>query len=69
MICYAVDRLTHDIAHLMILADECERYDVQLLFVTETLDASPEGRLMQSIRGYVAEEESTNATQPKRHPA
>lgn len=54
LICYSVDRLTRDIAHLMILMDECERHGVRALFVTEQLDDSPEGRLMQSVRGYVA---------------
>lgn len=57
LICYAIDRLSRSIAHLMILVDECDRFDVKPLFITEKLDDSPEGRLMQSVRGYVGEVE------------
>ena len=57
VICYAVDRLSRNIGHLMILLDEWERFGVTLHFVTETLDNSPEGKLLQSVRGYVAEVE------------
>lgn len=55
LVCYAIDRLSRDIAHLAIIADECERHGVALLFVTEQLDSTPEGKLLQSVRGYVAE--------------
>jgi site-specific DNA recombinase len=57
VICYAIDRLSRDIAHLAIIADECERAGAELIFVTESLDQSPEGKLLQSVRGYVAEVE------------
>lgn len=55
VICYAVDRLSRDIAHLSIFVEECERADVKLLFVTEDFDNTPEGKLIRSVRGYVAE--------------
>lgn len=57
VIIYAIDRLSRDIAHLAILSDEIERAGAKLIFVTEELDSTPEGKLMQSVRGYVAEVE------------
>jgi site-specific DNA recombinase len=57
LICYAVDRLSRDSAHLYIISEECERYGCELHFVTEEFDKSPEGKLLMSIRGYVAEVE------------
>lgn len=57
LIVYAVDRLSRDVAHLYIIAEECERAGTELIFATETFDKSPEGKLMQSVRGYVAEVE------------
>lgn len=57
LICYAVDRLSRNTAHLYIVAEECERYECALLFVTETLDTSPQGKLLMSVSGYVAEVE------------
>jgi site-specific DNA recombinase len=57
VIVYAIDRLSRDIAHLAILSDEIERAGAKLIFVTEELDNTPEGKLMQSVRGYVAEVE------------
>ena len=57
VIVYAIDRLSRDIAHLAILSDEIDRAGTKLIFVTEDLDNSPEGKLLQSIKGYVAEVE------------
>lgn len=55
VICYAIDRLSRDIAHLAIFAEECERAGVALHFVTESFDDSAEGKLIRSVRGYTAE--------------
>lgn len=55
LVCYSIDRLSRDIAHLAIIADECDRVGVEMIFVTEQLDSSPEGKLLQSVRAYVAE--------------
>jgi len=55
VVAYAVDRLSRKAAHLAILSEEFERAGVELLFVTEQLDKTAEGSLMQSIKGYVAE--------------
>ena len=57
IVCYAIDRLSRDIAHLAIVADECKRANVELIFVTENLDDSPQGKLLRSVQGYVAEVE------------
>ena len=57
VIAYAIDRLSRDIAHLAILSDEIERAGAKLIFVTEDLDSSPESKLLQSVRAYVAEVE------------
>lgn len=55
VIVYAIDRLSRDIAHLAILSDEIERAGAKLIFVTEDLDNSAEGKLLQSVKAYVAE--------------
>jgi site-specific DNA recombinase len=57
IVCYAIDRLSRDIAHLAIISEECERAGARLLFVTENLDDSPQGKLMRSVQSYVAEVE------------
>jgi site-specific DNA recombinase len=57
IICYSLDRLTREIPHLMILLDELDRYACQLVFVTEPLDRSLEGQLIQMIKGYAAARE------------
>ena len=49
------DRLSRSLADLLLLADEFERAGVRLEFITQEVDASPEGRLFFSIRGAVAE--------------
>lgn len=55
VVCYAIDRLSRDIAHLAVFGDECDRQNVKLLFVTESFDDSAEGKLIRSVRGYTAE--------------
>jgi site-specific DNA recombinase len=55
VVVYAVDRLSRKAAHLAILSEEFERAGVELLFVTDQLDKTAEGVLMQSIKGYMAE--------------
>lgn len=55
LICYSIDRLSRDPVHLAIIASECERSGTELIFVTESLDNSPEGALIRYINGYVAQ--------------
>lgn len=54
LVVYATDRLSRDPIHLAIIADECERAGVELVFVTEPLDNTDEGRLIQYVKGYAA---------------
>lgn len=55
IICYATDRLTRNPIHLALIAEECDRAGVNLIFVTEPLDTSPEGALIRYVRGYAAQ--------------
>ena len=55
VICYAVDRLARDPIHVGIVAEECAKQEVELLFVLEPLDNSPEGALIRYVKGYAAQ--------------
>lgn len=55
LICYSVDRLSRSSIHLAILAEECQKRGVELIFVTEPLDTSREGQLLQYVKGYAAD--------------
>jgi site-specific DNA recombinase len=55
VICYSTDRLARNPVHIAIVAEECQKAGVELLFVTEPLDSSPEGRLIAYVKGYAAE--------------
>jgi site-specific DNA recombinase len=57
LICYATDRLSRDPIHLAIIASECDRAGVALIFVTEPLDNTPEGQLIRYVKGYAAQVE------------
>jgi site-specific DNA recombinase len=54
VIAYAIDRLSRNPAHLGVLMTEAEYHGVQVEFVTEPVDHSPEGQLIQYVRGYAA---------------
>jgi len=55
LIVYSTDRLARNPIHLAIVAEECEKHKVRLSFVTEPLDASPEGQLIMYVKGYAAQ--------------
>lgn len=55
LICYSTDRLARNAIHLSILAEECLKRKVELLFVTEPLDTSKEGQLLCFVKGYAAD--------------
>lgn len=55
VICYSTDRLSRKALHVAMLAEEFQRRKVDLVFVTEPLDSSPEGQLIQYVKGYAAE--------------
>jgi site-specific DNA recombinase len=55
LICYATDRLARNPIHIGIIAEECEKRGIELIFVTEPSDNSPEGHLIRYVKGYAAE--------------
>ncbi len=57
VIAYAIDRLARDPVHLGVIITEAEHAGVDVLFVTEPLDNSPEGQLIRFVRGYAAKVE------------
>jgi len=57
IVAYALDRLSRNQAHLGLLLSEAEHAGTTVEFVTEKLEDTPEGRLLQSVRGFVAEVE------------
>jgi site-specific DNA recombinase len=57
VIIYALDRLSRNVAHLHIIKEEFDRFATSLVFASEDFDNSAEGKLLQSVKGYVAEVE------------
>jgi len=55
LVCHSTDRLARNPIHIAIVAEECEGQGVQLVFVTEPLDSSPEGQLIRYVKGYAAQ--------------
>jgi site-specific DNA recombinase len=58
VVVYALDRLSRDPVHLLLLMDELERHGVTLKVVTETVDDSDIGKLVTHVRGLAAKLES-----------
>jgi DNA invertase Pin-like site-specific DNA recombinase len=54
VIVYDPDRLSRNLTNQLLLADEIDKANAQLIFVTHDYDASPEGRLFFSIRGAIS---------------
>jgi site-specific DNA recombinase len=57
VLAHALDRLTRNQAHLGVLVSEADHAGVGIELVTERLEDTPEGRLLQAVRGFVAEVE------------
>jgi site-specific DNA recombinase len=55
VICFSTDRLSRKPLHLGILVEEFQKRKVDLVFVTEPLDSSPEGQLIVYVKGYAAQ--------------
>jgi len=55
VVAHALDRLTRNQTHQGLLLSEAEHAEVSLEFVTERLEDTPEGRLLLSVRAFVAE--------------
>lgn len=63
VVAHALDRLSRHQAHLGLILSECDHAGATLAFVTEALDDTPEGRLLQSVRAYAAEIERLKITE------
>jgi site-specific DNA recombinase len=57
LVCYSTDRLARNPIHIAIIAEECEKNNVALVFVTEPLDSSPEGQLIRYVKGFAGQVE------------
>lgn len=58
IVAYSTDRLSRDPVHLLLLAEECQKAGIPLIFVTEPLDNSMEGQLLGFIRGWASKLEA-----------
>ncbi len=54
VVIYALDRLSRNLSHQLLLADEIEQSGARLVFCNESYEASAEGRLFFAIRGAFA---------------
>jgi site-specific DNA recombinase len=59
VIVYDLDRLSRELAHLLILVDEFEKYAVKLVIVNGSIEDSPAGKLMMTIRGAFSQYEKS----------
>jgi site-specific DNA recombinase len=57
IIVYDPDRLSRNLGHQLLLAEECDRAAVELLIVSHPLERGPEGWLFFQMRGALAEYE------------
>ena len=57
VVCYAVDRLARNQAHLYIVAEELEGNGIRLEFVTEDFEDSAVGKFIRSAKAFAAEVE------------
>ena len=55
VVCYSTDRLARKPVYIAIIAEECEKHGVALMFVTEPLDNSPEGQFIRYAKGFAAQ--------------
>ncbi|HEY7418877.1 MAG TPA: recombinase family protein, partial [Ktedonobacteraceae bacterium] len=52
---HSIDRLSRNVAHLWMVLEEADHRGVEIIFVTEPLDQTPEGQLVRFMRGYSAQ--------------
>lgn len=57
VICHSIDRLARDPVHLGVVLSEADHVGVEVHFISELLDDSPEGQLIRFVRGYAAKVE------------
>lgn len=54
VVAHAIDRLSRDPVHLGVILSEADHAGVEVVFVSEPLDNTPEGQLIRFVRGYAA---------------
>jgi site-specific DNA recombinase len=54
VVAFAIDRLSRDPVHLGVILSEADHRGVDVHFVSETIDGTPEGQLVRFVRGYAA---------------
>jgi site-specific DNA recombinase len=57
VIAYDPDRLSRNLADLLLLENDFARYGAKLEFITQEMDTSPEGKMFFAIRGAVGQYE------------
>lgn len=57
VICYDLDRLVRGLALQMVIEEDCEKYGVELLFVTMPAVQNAEGKMLRQMKGVFAEYE------------
>lgn len=55
LICHSLDRLSRKQTHVAIIADDCERAEVDLHFVLDTFEKSAVGEFIRSAKAFAAE--------------
>jgi site-specific DNA recombinase len=55
---HAVDRLSRDPNHLLVALAELERAGTEVRFAIDSLEDTPEGRLIAYVKGYAAQMEN-----------
>ncbi len=58
VVCYDPDRLSRNLAHLLLLVDEMRRGGAEVEFTNFAMTASADGRLLFAMRGAIAEFET-----------
>src|SRR5204862_268024 len=56
LIAFRLDRISRDQAHLGVFITTMQRAKAEFLLADETFDDTPEGKLMMSIGGFIAEQ-------------
>lgn len=54
VVVYTIDRLARDPVHLGVVLGEARHHGVEVLFVRDEVDDSPEGQLISFVRGFAA---------------
>jgi site-specific DNA recombinase len=67
LVIYDPDRLSRNLGHQLLLAEEWDRVGVRLLFVTQKFEATPESWLFFQMRGALSEYERAKILERAQH--